>query len=143
MALDGSAVIGYAVDAPRVALGGFGVAHSAPFNCRRCGAWSLLCGRGGHDHEPGLQQEHLKCIMCVSLLFLFFFFTFLQGSDDAHVLSTQIQEGVSVRGQLNQLLGGILEHQVLGRGVGLRGEEVEVLKRHHEETLPSVSLHLQ
>lgn len=60
-----------------------------------------------------------------------FFFTFLQGSDGTHVVSTQEKEGVCVWGQPNQPLGRILEHQILGGGVGVRGEEVEVLKTHY------------
>lgn len=54
--------------------------------------------------------------------------TFLEGADDSHVFSSQIQEGISVRRHLHQTRCRILEHQVFGRCIGFRGEKVKLLK---------------
>lgn len=56
--------------------------------------------------------------------------TSLKGTDNTHVFSTQIQEGICVWWQLHQLSGRILEHQVFGGCVFFRGEEVKTLQKH-------------
>lgn len=44
------------------------------------------------------------CDFCVCAFFLLLVYsTFLEGTDDAHVFGTQIQEGVCVLRQLHQL----------------------------------------
>lgn len=55
--------------------------------------------------------------------------TSLKGTDNTHVFSTQIQEGICVWWQLHQPDGWILEHQVFGGCVVFRGEEVNTLQK--------------
>lgn len=73
------------------------------------------------------------CLMClytnVCVLSAYVYSTFLKGTDDAHVFGTQIQEGICVCGHLHQIHCWVLEHQVFGRCIGFRGEEVKALKR--------------
>lgn len=59
--------------------------------------------------------------------------TSLKGTDNAQVFSTQVQEGISVWRQPHQPHCGVLEHQVFGRCIGLRGEEVKTLKKKKRE----------
>lgn len=72
------------------------------------------------------------CVLSASV-----YSTSLKGTDNAHVFSAQIQEGVCVWRQLHQLHCWVLEHQVFGRCIGFRGEEVKVLKKKKKKTKSS------
>lgn len=125
LAFNGGGVPRHTADAPRVTLGGLSMAHSTPPNGNGCNVRCLLW-RGKKDLDISQTDTWLTIVFLPVLLV---FFTFFKGMDNAHVVSTQIQEGVCVWGHPHELHCWIFEHQVLGRRVGFRWEKVKALKR--------------
>lgn len=74
-----------------------------------------------------------QCLLsnkCISLMVLsaYVYCTSLQRTDNAHVFSTQIQEGISLWWHPHQPLCWVLEHQIFARWIALWGEKVKALK---------------
>lgn len=85
----------------------------------------VLCSGEGSKQRPCVRhgwQSWKKCGSYYFYHYVFPPFTFPEGVDDAHIVSTQIQEGVCVWRNWHQSLCWILEHQILGGGVCLRGK---------------------
>ena len=118
----GGAVFTHTIDAPCVTLFCLRVSHSAPSNDRGFSSSCCLC-KHNHTSMP------LRVSMLPGVLSAYVYSTFCKGTDNAHVFCAQIQEGVCVRGQPHELHSWVLEHQVFGRCIVFRGEEVKALKR--------------